>query len=433
MTAVGLSSSIWRPSIWNVVAVLSIAIPVVTATGVIHATCQVCDPSNSGSCNGFLASLPLRTGPQIVTTALVTGILSAWQSAGSGQGGLGRGLFRTVMQAFVPEVALFRLHHIGYAMYPKFEEWIIPTRAETRCHEFRPTKAQIIAVYLGLLAVRDESPEVEKDGRSGPIREPAGLLRFVASSTGWRDVKFDHDLQPGYRRVTLQEAVYLPHLFHALPKGRQTVLGSPVPQVAMVLLLLQAIYYIAYVVARAAQSLYTTIIEWFFIPTSCTLVALALAAILWEPAWKDIAHININLGPPLDDYPWSRTNTARLYFGAVVSLIVPIGPITTLVAFGLEVHRRPKGASPVLAAMGIIWAIGFVFITALLLKGHYKPFGHRKSIAAPPRADSGTGYYYSLLLVIARAVTFGVAIYELSDLPAAAYAQMSWSQYLPHL
>lgn len=338
-----------------------------------------------------------------------------------------------MMQAFVPEIALFRLHHIGYAMYPKFEDWIVPTRAETRCHEFRPTKAQIIAVYLGLLAVRDESPEIENDGRSGPIREPVGVLTFVANSSGWRDVKFDHDLLPGYRRVTLQEAVFLPHLFHALPKGRQTILGTPVPQVSMVLLLLQAIYYIAYVIARASQSLYTTIIEWFFIPTSCTLVALGLAAILWEPAWKDVAHVNINLGPPLDDYPWSRTNTARLYFGAVVSLVVPIGPITTLVAFGLEVHRRPKGASPVLAAMGIIWTIGFMFITWLLLKGHYKPFGHRKSIAGPPRAESGTGYYYSMLLVIARAVTFGVAIYELSDLPAAAYAQMSWAQYVPHL
>ncbi|KAG8929575.1 hypothetical protein FRC01_004109 [Tulasnella sp. 417] len=316
-----LFSPIWRNWFVTAIGVLSIVIPFVSAAGLTYATCQVCDPSESGQCNGFLASVPLRTGPQIVTTALITGILSAWQSAGSGQGGLGRGLIRTLVQAFVPEIALFRLHHIGYAMYPKFEEWILPTRAETRCHEFRPTKAQIIAVYLGLLAVRDETPELEKDG----------------------------------------------------------------------------------------------------------------PAILWEPAWKDIAHVNINLGPPLDDYPWSRTNTARLYFGAVVSLVVPIGPITTLVAFGLEVHRRPKGASPALAVTGIIWAIGFIFITFLLVKGHYKPFGHRKSIAAPPRAESGTGYYYSLLLVIARAATFGVAIYELSDLPAAAYSQMSWSQYVPHL
>lgn len=309
-------------------------------------------------------------------------------------------------------------------MYPKFEEWVLPSRAEAQCHLFRPTKAQTIAVYLGLLAVRDESAEVERDGRSGPIREPVGLLKFVANSPGLRDVKFDHDLLPGYRRVTLQEAVYLPHLFQALPKGRQTLFGTPVPQVAMVLLLLQAIYYVAYVIARASSSLYTTIIEWFFIPTSCTLVALGLAAILWEPAWKDIAHVNINLGPPLDHYPWSRTNTARLYFGAVVSLVIPIGPITTLVAFGLEVHRRPKGASAILAVMGIIWALGFLFITFLLLRGHYKPFGDRKSMAGVPTADSGTGYYYSILLVLARAVTFAAAIYELSDLPAAAYSQV---------
>lgn len=309
-------------------------------------------------------------------------------------------------------------------MYPKFEEWTLATRDQTRCREFRPTMAQIFAVYLGLLAVRDETPDMQKDGRAGPIREPIGLLRFVANSPGWRDVKFDHDLQPGYRRVTLQEAVYLPHLFHALPKGRHSVLGTPVPQLAMVLLLFQAIYYIASVITRASRNLYVTIIEWFFIPTSFTLVALGLAAILWEPAWKDTAHVNISLGPPLDDYPWSRKNTARLYFGALVSLVVPIGPITTLLAFGLEVHHRPKGASAVLAVMGIIWCIGFIFITILMVRGHYRPFGHSRSIADAPRAESGIGYYYSLLLVVARTATFAVALYELSDLPAAAYAQV---------
>ncbi|KAG8899524.1 hypothetical protein FRB99_006590 [Tulasnella sp. 403] len=125
----------------------------VVSAALTKATCQMCDPTTS-NCDGFLPSLPLRTGPQIVTTALATGILAAWQSAGSGQGGLLRGIFRTLVQAFVPEIALFRLHDLGYAMHPRFENWVVPIRDECRCDEFRPTKAQVVAVYLGLLAVR---------------------------------------------------------------------------------------------------------------------------------------------------------------------------------------------------------------------------------------------------------------------------------------
>lgn len=40
-----------------------------------EAQCNVvCNPDNE-DCDGFLSSLPLRTGPQILTTALVTGLL----------------------------------------------------------------------------------------------------------------------------------------------------------------------------------------------------------------------------------------------------------------------------------------------------------------------------------------------------------------------
>jgi len=231
----------------------------------------------------------------------------------------------------------------------------------------------------------------------------------------------------------MAEAVYPPHLFYALPKGRQTVLGTPLPQPAMILLLIQAIYYIVYVIARTSQGLYTTVIEWFFIPTSCTLIGLGMALILWQPAWTDIAHVNIDLGPPLESYPWNRSGTARLYYSFVVSLVVPIGPVTTIVAYATEHGNRPNPVSQVLCAMGIIWSVGFIVLCVLTTLGHYRPFGRRKTLVAEPRAESGWGWYYSMLLVIARAVTFVLAIYELSDLPALAYAQMRWSQYIPHL
>ncbi|KAG8952717.1 hypothetical protein FRC03_012012 [Tulasnella sp. 419] len=419
--------------LWLSAIILSFLIKPIAAK-LTQATCSVvCSTEN---CKGFLPSVPLRTGPQILTTAVVTGLLAAWQSSGSGQGGLTAGLTRTLLQAFVPEIALFRLHRLGYAMDPKFEEWTLPERAVARCHEFQPTKAQIVAVHLGLMAVRGEAADAEPRQASetghGHKREASDVLSQVSNSTGWRDVKFHHDLQPGYRLVTLQEAIYLPQLFHALPHGRRTILGTPVPQASMVLLLFQAIYFVVFVIARAASNHYTAAIEWFFLPTSFTFIALGVSDILWEPAWKDIAHINLDLGKPLPHYPWTRTNKTRIFLAAVTSFVIPIGPITTLVAWGTEYKDRPQPTSIALLVGGALWAMGFLFLFALALAGRYKPFGASDPSVSDLRSEI-YGLGFGTALVIMRVVVLAFAIYELSVIPAAAFRQLAWTQYFPHV
>lgn len=125
-------------------------------------------------------------------------------------------------------------------MDPLYEEWVIPIRNECRCQQFKPTKAQVVAVHLRSLAVRTE-PQATSGVKTevDPPREAGNLLRYVNASSGWRDVAFHESVQPGYRLVSLSEAVFLPHLFYALPKGRKTFLGAPIYQPAMVLLVVQ--------------------------------------------------------------------------------------------------------------------------------------------------------------------------------------------------
>ncbi|KAG9037973.1 hypothetical protein FRB95_003366 [Tulasnella sp. JGI-2019a] len=422
-----------------------------------HATCAVdCNPLVDEDCQGFLSSLPLRSGLQILTTAVVTGLLAAWQSCGSGQGGLFRGIGRTVLQAFIPEIALFNVRILGYAMDPLYEEWVVPIRHECRCHEFKPTKAQIVAVHLRSLAVRtgvtppnlnrNESQRHQRmqtaetavtgKGEGDPPNEAGALLRYVNASSGWRDVAFHESVQPGYRLVSLSEAIFLPHLFYALPKGRKTFLGAPIYQPAMVLLVLQALYFIVVTCVRASQNLYTTTIEWFFIPTSITLILIFLANILWEPAWKDVAHVNINLGPaplPPHSYPWTRGTSSHLWIGGVMTILVtPVGPITTLVAWITEFHRRPKVTTVVLIMGAVLWVLGFLALGAATIMGRYRPYGGKEPWVHDPTSQAYE-LWFSVILVLARAVVLISALYEMAYLPAEAYAQMSWAQYLPHI
>jgi hypothetical protein len=125
-----------------------------------------------------------------------------------------------------------------------------------------PNSAQLIAVHLGLLAVRGALPprtDVEnpaskstssvptKDGdiQSAFTHEYLDVLRIVAEQpAGWNKVTFHEYIQPGYRVVTVKEATFIPGLLERLPKGSGTFMGYPLPQVATILLMLQVIWFI---------------------------------------------------------------------------------------------------------------------------------------------------------------------------------------------
>lgn len=125
-----------------------------------------------------------------------------------------------------------------------------------------PNSAQLIAVHLGLLAVRGALPprsDVEnpasKSTSSVPnkegdpfTREYLDVLNIIAEQPeGWNRVTFHEYIQPGYRVVTVKEATFIPGLLERLPKGSGTFMGYPLPQVATILLMLQVIWFIMYV------------------------------------------------------------------------------------------------------------------------------------------------------------------------------------------
>lgn len=188
---------------------------------------------------------------------------------------------------------------------------------------------------------------------------------------------------------------------------------------------------------RTSQNHYTTSLEWFFVPTSITLVLIFFANTLWEPAWKDIAHLSLPLGPnalPPSEYPWHRGENSGFWIGGVVTLLViPVGPITTLVAFITEQGHRPKVTDVVLVMGAILWAGGFLVLGVLTLLGRYHPFGGRNPWLRDVQTEDGGEKkgewmyesWFIAILVIARLLVLTSALYEMAYLPSAAYAQVS--------
>lgn len=68
--SLGLGHSM--PGATSSLLLLLLLLPLGVSGAITHATCQI---SEQDPQRGFLPSLPLRTAPQVVTTALVTGIL----------------------------------------------------------------------------------------------------------------------------------------------------------------------------------------------------------------------------------------------------------------------------------------------------------------------------------------------------------------------
>jgi hypothetical protein len=123
-----------------------------------------------------------------------------------------------------------------------------------------PNSAQLIAVHLGLLAVRGAIPPKEDienpaskstsslgkgENDSAYTQEYLNLLKTIGEQPeGWNRVTFHEYVQPGYRIVTVKEATFIPGLLERLPKGSGTFMGYPLPQVATILLLFQVIWFI---------------------------------------------------------------------------------------------------------------------------------------------------------------------------------------------
>lgn len=122
-----------------------------------------------------------------------------------------------------------------------------------------PNSAQLVAVHLGLLAVRGARPPKEdvenpasKSTSSVPVKEGDAftqeyldVLKIISEQPeGWNKVTFHEYVQPGYRVVTVKEATFIPGLLDRLPKGSGTFMGYPLPQVATILLMLQVIWFI---------------------------------------------------------------------------------------------------------------------------------------------------------------------------------------------
>ncbi|KAG9096889.1 hypothetical protein FS749_007512 [Ceratobasidium sp. UAMH 11750] len=309
-----------------------------------------------------------------------------------------------------------------------------------------PNSAQLIAVHLGLLAVRGAHPpraDVEnpaskstttvKDGpESAFTQEYLDVLRIIAEQPeGWNKVTFHEYVQPGYRIVTVKEATFIPGLLDRLPKGSGTFMGYPLPQVATLLLMLQIIWFMVYVIARLATRMYVTVFELWFLPSAVALLLLRLAGVLHHPAWKEIAHIDIGV-PHLRKY--GRSSKLQ-WFHTTFLFVLTWGPWPTALACGWLLHEDSQPA-PIVAVLRntfIAWTVVMPIAALAGLVWGPNVLQLIPEIGDPEKIHVVVRRLLSFILIIMRCVVLGFALWELSIAPQAAYFQISWASYIPHI
>ena len=404
-----------------------------------------CDPNDPFAKCGFLSSLPLRTAPQILISAGLTGLLAAWQSSGGGSNGTFKGALSTIKQVILPEFAWIEKYALANAVRRRYDPEVEKKRKEMKANKAAPNSAQLVAVHLGLLAVRGampprpdvENPATKSTSSVGKGEDPytqehLDALRIIAEQPeGWNRVTFHEHIQPGYRVVTVKEATFIPGLLERLPKGSGTFMGYPLPQVATILLLLQVIWFIVYVVARLATRMYVTALELWFLPSAGALLLLRLAGVLHHPAWKEIAHIDVGI-PYLHKY--GRSSRLQ-WFHTTFVFILTWGPWPVALACGWLLHEESQPGLVVNTLRGtfIAWA---VVVPIASLAGHIWGPGVLEILPEfgdPNKVSTAVRHLLSVILVIMRCVVLGVAFWELSVAPRAAYHQLSWAQYIPHI
>ncbi|CAE6444416.1 unnamed protein product [Rhizoctonia solani] len=413
------------------------------------ATCLLlCDPNDPSSRCGFLSSLPLRTGPQILISAGLTGLLSAWQSTGAGSNGLFKGIFATIKQVLLPEFAWIEKYALANAVRRRYTPEVESKRKALNANSSGPNSAQLIAVHLGLLAVKGAMPPREdienpasksalslskgEDHSTAYTQEYLNVLQMISEQPeGWNKPTFYEYVQPGYRIVTVKEATFIPGLLERLPKGSGTFMGYPLPQAATILLLLQVIWFIVYVVSRLATGMYVTALELWFLPSAGALLLLRLAGVLHHPAWKEIAHIDIGI-PHLRKY--GRSSRLQ-WFHTTFLFVLTWGPWPVVLACGWLLHEESQPAA-VVATLRNTFIAWVIVIPAAALAGFIWGPGILQllpEIGDPLKAHTSVRHLLSLILIIMRCVVLGYAFWELSVAPRAAYQQISWAQYMPHI
>ncbi|QRW00890.1 hypothetical protein RhiJN_28908 [Ceratobasidium sp. AG-Ba] len=309
-----------------------------------------------------------------------------------------------------------------------------------------PNSAQLVAVHLGLLAVRGAHPprpDVEnpasksttsvKDGTEAAFtQEYLDVLRIVSEQPeGWNKPTFHEYVQPGYRVVTVKEATFIPGLLERLPKGSGTFMGYPLPQVATILLMLQVIWFIVYVVARLAKRMYVTAFELWFLPSAGALLLLRLAGVLHHPAWKEIAHIDIGV-PHLRKY--GRSSKLQ-WFHTTFLFILTWGPWPVTLACGWLLHENSQPA-PVVATLKntfIAWVVVMPIAGLAGLVWGPNVLQLIPEIGDPEKIHIVVRRLLSFILIVMRCVVLGFAFWELSVAPHNAYVQISWASYIPHI
>lgn len=71
----------------------------------------------------------------------------------------------------------------------------------------------------------------------------------------------------------------------------------------------------------------------------------------------------------------------------------------------------------------VLWVLGFLALGAATLAGRYRPYGGKDPWVRDPRSEAYETWF-SVVLVLARAVVLVSALYEMAYLPAEAYAQV---------
>ncbi|KDN41174.1 hypothetical protein RSAG8_07588, partial [Rhizoctonia solani AG-8 WAC10335] len=311
-----------------------------------------------------------------------------------------------------------------------------------------PASAQLIAVHLGLLAVKGAMPPREdvenpasksvlslskgEDHSAAYTQEYLNVLQMISEQPeGWNKPTFHEHVQPGYRIVTVKEATFIPGLLERLPKGSGTFMGYPLPQAATILLLFQVTWFIVNVVARLATRMYVTALELWLLPSAGALVLLRLAGVLHHPAWKEIAHIDVGI-PHLRKY--GRSSRLQ-WFHTSFLFFLTWGPWPVVLACGWLLHEESQPA-PVVAMLRNTFIAWLIVIPAAALVGFIWGPGILQllpEIGDPLKAHTSVRHLLSFILIIMRCVVLGYAFWELSVAPHAAYVQTSWVQYIPHI
>ncbi|KAB5592129.1 hypothetical protein CTheo_4450 [Ceratobasidium theobromae] len=364
------------------------------------------------------------------------------------------------------EFAWIEKYALANAVRRRYAPEVESKRKAMRANKAAPGSAQLIAVHLGLLAVRGAMPpreDVENPASRSALslgkgqddsaytQEYLNVLQMIAEQPeGWNRVTFHEFIQPGYRVVTVKEATFIPGLLERLPKGSGTFMGYPLPQVATILLLLQVVWYIVYVIARLVTGMYVTALEIWFLPSAVALLLLRLAGVLHHPAWKEIAHIDIGI-PHLRKY--GRASRLQ-WFHTSFLFVLTWGPWPIVLACGWLLHEASQPAPivatlrntfiawtiviPIAALAGLIWGPGILQLLP--------------EIGDPLKVHTSVRHLLSVILVVMRCVVLGYgkrsvdikhlgrsliswaeAFWELSVAPHAAYVQLSWAQYIPHI